>query len=307
MVLQRIVKPKTQQGKRFLEKREPKLVENDKQAMFIKGGNTSSVVSQALKELYVLKKQNSVTYKRKNILRPFEDETPLEFFAKKTDASLFMFGSHNKKRPNNLVLGRFFDFHILDMIELGIDKFVSQAEFPGGKCPEGTKPCLMFAGETFEQDFEYQRLKNLLIDYFRGPVVSQVRLAGLEHVIMVTATEGKILIRNYRVLLKKSGSRTPRIELEEIGPSLDLTLRRVKLASDDLYKRSLKQPKTVKPRKKKNVSHDAFGSKLGNIHMQKQSLDKLQTRKMKGLKAQKRKSQSEARQSSAKRSKGVDT
>lgn len=49
-----------------------------------------------------------------------------------------------------------------------------------------------------------------------------------------------------RVLLKKSGSRTPRIELEEIGPSLDLTLRRVKLASDDLYKRSLKQPKTVK-------------------------------------------------------------
>lgn len=28
-----------------------------------------------------------------------------EFFAKKTDASLFMFGSHNKKRPNNLVLG----------------------------------------------------------------------------------------------------------------------------------------------------------------------------------------------------------
>lgn len=27
-------------------------------------------------------------------------------------------------------LGRFFDFHILDMIELGIDKFVSQAEFP---------------------------------------------------------------------------------------------------------------------------------------------------------------------------------
>lgn len=29
-----------------------------------------------------------------------------------------------------LFIGRFFDFHILDMIELGIDKFVSQAEFP---------------------------------------------------------------------------------------------------------------------------------------------------------------------------------
>lgn len=40
----------------------------------------------------------------------------------------------------------------------------------------------------------------LPIDFYRGPVVSQVRLAGLEHVIMVTATEGKILIRNYRFI-----------------------------------------------------------------------------------------------------------
>ncbi|XP_061176651.1 ribosome production factor 2 homolog [Saccostrea echinata] len=307
MVLQRIVKPKTQQGKRFLEKREPKLIENDKKAMFIKGGNTSDVISQVLKELYVLKKHNSVSFKRKNILRPFEDETPLEFFAKKTDASLFMFGSHNKKRPNNLVLGRLFDFHILDMIELGVEKFVSMTDFPGGKCSEGTKPCLMFAGETFEKDLEYQRLKNLLIDFFQGPVVSQVRLAGLEHVIMITAVEGQILLRNYRVLLKKSGSKTPQIELEEIGPSLDLRMRRTKLASEDLYRRALKQPKTIKPRKKKNVSHDAFGSKLGTIHMTKQNLDKLQTRKMKGLKAQKRKSSAGEGQSSAKRSKESET
>ncbi|XP_048768209.1 ribosome production factor 2 homolog [Ostrea edulis] len=310
MVLQRIVKPKTQQGKRFLEKREPKLTENDKQTMFIKGGNTSVTVSQVLTELYMLKKHNSVSYKRKNILRPFEDETPLEFFAKKTDASLFLFGSHNKKRPNNLVLGRFFDFHILDMIELGLEKFVSMADFHGGKCSEGTKPCLMFAGETFEQDVEYRRLKNLFIDFFRGPVVTQVRLAGLEHVILITAAAGgKILLRNYRVLLKKSGSRTPRVELEEIGPSLDLVIRRTKLASDDLYKRALKQPKTIKPKKKKNVSHDAFGSKLGNIHMQKQNLDKLQTRKMKGLKTQKRKSSAGTTegQSSAKKSKEVDS
>ncbi|XP_010187304.1 PREDICTED: ribosome production factor 2 homolog, partial [Mesitornis unicolor] len=86
-----------------------------------------------------------------------------------------------------------------------------------------------------------------------------------------------------RVLLKKSGCKIPRIELEEMGPSLDLLMRRTHLASDDLYKLSLKQPKALKPKKKKNISHDVFGTTYGRIHMQKQDLGKLQTRKMKGL------------------------
>ena len=45
--------------------------------------------------------------------------------------------------------------------------------------------------------------------------------------------------------MKKSGSRVPRIELEEMGPSIDFVVRRNKLASDDLYKRSLRTPKTA--------------------------------------------------------------
>ena len=48
------------------------------------------------------------------------------------------------------------------------------------------------------------------------------------------------------MLLKKSGSRTPRIEVEEMGPSLDLVLRRTHLASDDLMKAATKVPKVVK-------------------------------------------------------------
>ena len=44
-------KPKTQRGKRFLQDREPKIFENTKRCMFIKGGNTSQTVTQLLKEL----------------------------------------------------------------------------------------------------------------------------------------------------------------------------------------------------------------------------------------------------------------
>uniref|UniRef100_A0AAA9T549 Ribosome production factor 2 homolog n=1 Tax=Bos taurus TaxID=9913 RepID=A0AAA9T549_BOVIN len=207
-----------------------------------------------------------------------------EFFSKKSDCSLFMFGSHNKKRPNNLVIGRMYDYHVLDMIELGIEKFVSLKDIKNSKCPEGTKPMLIFAGDDFDVTEDYRRLKSLLIDFFRGPTVSNIRLAGLEYVLHFTALNGKIYFRSYKLLLKKSGCRTPRIELEEMGPSLDLVLRRTHLASDDLYKLSMKMPKALKPKKKKNISHDTFGTTYGRIHMQKQDLSKLQTRKMKGLK-----------------------
>lgn len=47
-------------------------------------------------------------------------------------------------------------------------------------------------------------------------------------------------------MLKKSGSRNPRIELEEIGPSIDFKLRRVKLASEDLFKLACRKPKELK-------------------------------------------------------------
>uniref|UniRef100_A0A8C5NHE1 Ribosome production factor 2 homolog n=1 Tax=Gouania willdenowi TaxID=441366 RepID=A0A8C5NHE1_GOUWI len=274
----------TKRSKRFLDNRAAKLTENVKGAIIMKGGNTSQTITQTLKDIYSLKKPNAVLYKKKNITRPFEDSTSLEFFSKKSDCSLFLFGSHNKKRPNNLIFGRMFDFHVLDMIELGVEKYVSLADIKVSKCPEGTKPMLVFAGEAFDTDVEHKRLKSLLIDFFRGPTVSAVRLAGLEHILHFTAVDGRIYMRSYRSLLKKSGCRTPRIELEEMGPSLDLILRRTHLASDDLYKLAHKQPKALKPKKKKNISHDAFGTKFGRVHMQKQDLSKLHTRKMKGLK-----------------------
>lgn len=298
-----IIKPKTRRAKRFLQHREAKLIENVKNAMIMKGGNTSETVTQALKDIYALKKPNAVLYKKKNITRPFEDQTSLEFFSKKSDCSLFLFGSHNKKRPNNLIFGRMFDYHVLDMIELGVEKFVSLKEIKMSKCPEGTKPLLVFAGEAFDTDNEYKRLRSVLTDFFRGPGVTSVRLAGLEHVLHFTALEGKIFMRSYKVLLKKSGCRTPRIELEEIGPSFDFTMRRTHLASDDLYKTAHRQPKALKPKKKKNISHDAFGTKFGRLHMQKQDLAKLQTRKMKGLRKRRGENAEEQDETSLKKTK----
>lgn len=44
-------KPKTKRSKRFVESRVPKLTEDVKSAMIMKGGNTSETVTQALKDI----------------------------------------------------------------------------------------------------------------------------------------------------------------------------------------------------------------------------------------------------------------
>uniref|UniRef100_A0A915IW22 Ribosome production factor 2 homolog n=1 Tax=Romanomermis culicivorax TaxID=13658 RepID=A0A915IW22_ROMCU len=278
------VKPKTQRGKRRLAEKAPKLIENDKSTIFVRGGHTSNQVTTCLKDLYQIKKSNATLLKHNNPYHPFEDETPVERFMQKYDCSLFSFGSHSKKRPHNLTLGRAYDGHILDIFEFGIENFKSLTDFKGVTAPLSVKPCLTFTGDAFHMDETMKKLKNLFIDFFRCESPENIRLQGLEYLISFTALPDRILMRSYKILMKKSGTRVPRVELEEMGPSLDLIPRRNKLSSDDLFKHATRQPKALKPKKVKNVSHDVFGTRLARVHVKQQNLKTLQTRKMKGLK-----------------------
>jgi ribosome production factor 2 len=144
--INKIRKPKTRKGKRFLLSREPKLIEDTKNAIFMRGSTASEKCVKLLKDICLLKKPNSVFFKRKESWRPFEDSTNIEFMALKNDSPLFMFANHSKKRPNNLIMGRIFDEHILDMVEFGFDNFKSLDEFKVSKIAVGTKPIIIFSG-----------------------------------------------------------------------------------------------------------------------------------------------------------------
>ncbi|VDD94751.1 unnamed protein product [Enterobius vermicularis] len=289
----RINRPKTRRGKRHLEERAPKVIENDKTALIIKGGKTSELVSNVLADIYALKKPFAQQLKRRNPFHLFEDEVPLEQFSTKYDASLFVFGSNSKKHPDCLIFGRLYDFHILDMVELRIENYVSSKEFSAPRVVLGAKPCIVLQGTAFESDTTMKRLGNLMVDWFRGPVVENIALQGLELVVSLTSVGDHLLFRVYRTCLKRSASTFPRVELLEIGPRIDFTLQRTKLASDSLFKLALKQPKEIKAKKAKNTSMDIFGTKLGRIHVGRQDLNSLQTRKMKALKKSPNKSASQ--------------
>lgn len=49
-------------------------------------------------------------------------------------------------------------------------------------------------------------------------------------------------------------------------------------------KLSKRSPKELKVTKKKNISRDGLGTTHGRIHVGKQNINSIQTRKMKGLK-----------------------
>lgn len=250
----------------------------------MEGRKSSNAIRELLKDICTFKKPYCKTLSRSNDITPFEDPIPLQLLLNKRDCHLFFFGSHSKKRPDNLIVGRVFDNEILDMIEFGVKKFQGLADFKNDKIAFMTKPCLIFNGDKWKMSEELRRIKSLFVDIFCGEEIEAIRLQGIEHALSFTVVDDlTILMRSYKINLKKSGLRTPRIELEEIGPSIDFSIRRTKIASKDLYKLAHKKPAELRVTKKKNVTRDGFGNVNARVHIDKQVINKLQTRKMKGL------------------------
>lgn len=77
----------------------------------------------------MLKKPHAVNFTKKNQIHPFEDPSNLQFFSQKNDASLFVIGTHSKKRPHTLTFARMFDHQLLDMMEVSIEHGVPMRDF----------------------------------------------------------------------------------------------------------------------------------------------------------------------------------
>jgi len=285
--------PKNQRSKRAIERMAPKLIENTKKVLLIKGPKSSDVVQKVLKDLYNLKKPDGKMFTKRNMTRPFEDQSSVEFMCRSNDSSLFAYVSHTKKRPQNLVLGRMFDFQVLDMIEFAIDPrtFKPMTHFEGKRKAVlriGSKPMFVFRGSAFEsKDDDFGKFKNLILDFFRGEELTKMNVAGLDRLIVCTAHKGKIFFRHYGILLKNQGTQYPKVELELAGPSMDFTIRRAKYAPAEMQKQAVRKPRGQKSSKRKNMEKGQLGDKLGRVHLGKQDFNEISLAKLKGLKKRK--------------------
>jgi ribosome production factor 2 len=169
-----------------------------------------------------------------------------------------------------------------------------------------------FASDLFDHNPRFIRLKSVLMDFFNAEVIDSVCLPGLEHVISVSLAPTppslysngiqsedpsslnlvKVHIQTYTIRLLSSGTRIPRVELTPMSPFLDLSLRRHQPPDSELWKAAMKRPKMKKTdvkkglgKNRKNMEVNDVGDLRGRVHVMKQDLEKLQTRKMKGLKA----------------------
>ena len=295
-----IKKAKTRKGKKALEDKESKKIENGKQVVFMKASKTSQIIIDCMAELYNMKVPLGIKFVKRNDIRPFEDSASVEFISQKSDASLMVLASHSKKRPHQFCFVRLYNYQILDMYELGVINYVKSTAIAKDATllpDSGTRPFLSFVGD-WDANLEVKNLQNYFSDFFRGdPSTDKIALDGNKWVISFTLdsassrestskdnsiTNGKIFMRCYSVVLKKSELSLPIAELFEIGPRIDYELRRVQFPQQDVWKQSVKMPK--EPKKQKNVSKTEMGDLVARVYVEPQDLGDLQPRKLKGLK-----------------------
>jgi ribosome production factor 2 len=182
--------------------------------------------------------------------------------------------------------------HLLDMFEFGVSNYKGIASYHNAEIDCQIKPVLVFQGEQFEFIEKFSRFKNFLIDFLKFADYEEANIVELKRVMIFTSvSDSKIQVRHYEMQsINETDVKKQSLKMAEIGPSFDLTYRRDKIATSDLYKAACKQPReqsALNKKMNKNVYTDEFGQTKGKVFVQNQELETLVTRKYNKVKGNK--------------------
>jgi len=248
---------KTHKGRKILESRQAKVIENPKTSFFMKGRKSSETVNTLMLEMHKMRGSgmSKLLTKKQHDIIAFEDASKIEKHSVVQDCSLFVIGSHQKKRPHNLVMGRVFNGNVLDMFEFGVEDFQSMREMKANMTlPMDMKPLILFQGEPFEMSEKHKRCKNLLIDFFKMSDSTEVNVQEMQRILVFTcmSNTANITCQQFESGAINEGeiknNKLP--ELKEVGPHFSLKIRRTQCADTALYKEACRKPKTTNVAKK---------------------------------------------------------
>eukprot|EP00817_Percolomonadidae_sp_ATCC50343_P004194 CAMPEP_0117426116 /NCGR_PEP_ID=MMETSP0758-20121206/6283_1 /TAXON_ID=63605 /ORGANISM="Percolomonas cosmopolitus, Strain AE-1 (ATCC 50343)" /LENGTH=209 /DNA_ID=CAMNT_0005211069 /DNA_START=310 /DNA_END=935 /DNA_ORIENTATION=+ len=164
---------------------------------------------------------------------------------------------------------------------------------------EGAKPCIIFQGDLWENDEVFSMAANLLTDFFGGERHSKISITGIDHALIFTSiNETTIHMGHYGIKYSRSKDaqqgkvvQYPRIDLVDIGPSMNLEISNHKFASDDLRNEALLIPYQLRHAKgyNKNISQDELGEVYGRVHLKQQDIRDMAPRKFKSMKGSQKK------------------
>lgn len=148
------------------------------------------------------RKEFSKKLNKKNILKyVFDDAGDIEYISEKNDTTFFVLTSDIKKKPMNIIMGSTFNYKLMDVFEFEITNFLP-LEFFSKKCEVDSfmKPVIIFQGDIFETDFQYERIKKFFLDFFRIQDLDEVVISELRKILIISAGEDKeIKIRSYQI------------------------------------------------------------------------------------------------------------
>ncbi|QRW13135.1 Brix domain protein [Ceratobasidium sp. AG-Ba] len=252
-----ILKPRNAASKRALEARAPREIEDEKTVIFVKGTHVGERVTGVMKDLMALKRPHAIAFNKKNEIRPFEDTSSLDFWSNKNDAAIH--------------------------VRIGCSGIYTHERFSGPKSTPGHRPLVHFASQLFDTHPRYVQLRSLLLDLFGAAQIDAIHLAGIEHVICVsTAPVPPSLASNTS---PESTDNTPL-------PTIHIRTYTTRLLASGVHpdpavwSLAMRQPKLKKKdvesglgKKRKNIDVDEMGDVRGRVHIARQDLGKLQTRR----------------------------
>jgi len=203
--------------------------------LLLLGPKTSQLIRNVIQDIDKMKACCSKKLRRNNEIRNFDPEskTDLLFICQKNNCSIFCVASHNKKRPHNLIFGRIYNVHLLEMIELGVNFFISGSHL--SKKVEYQmlyKPYIAFVGIAFDLKPDCQVIRSLFLDIFRGYNTISININAIKSVVFIISHRNMIYLRRYRTIIKKSGNFLLNLELEEYGSSINFAVRHNQLTSE---------------------------------------------------------------------------